>query len=108
MTYATSPALALAPGTHTAPGTGANTGPRTGRPSTEPPDIFDPPPLDAAKAAFIRAKDGYLIVRDTGPTTPPDLLAATAADPHAYAAWLDRTGKVPVAALASRRLHHTV
>ena len=31
MTRTTGPVLALAPGTHAAPGTGANTGPRTGR-----------------------------------------------------------------------------
>jgi hypothetical protein len=81
------PALALIPGPDHGPGMGANTGP--GSTYVRPPDIFDPPPLDNAKAAFIRAKDGYLIVRDNGPRKPPDLLAATSIDPHAYDAWLD-------------------
>ena len=37
------------------------------------PDIFDPPPLDSAKAAFIRAKDGYLIVREHEDDSAPGL-----------------------------------
>jgi hypothetical protein len=84
----TGPALALVPGPDHGPGTGANTGPDD-HSYVPPPDIFDPPPLDAARAAFIRAKDGYLIVRDNGPDLPPDLLTATSVDPHAYTAWLD-------------------
>ena len=76
------PTLAPAPGPSQGPGTGANAAPGLF------PDIFDPPYLDAAASAFIRAKDGWLdkIERHN----QPDLLfAASTLDPDAYTAWLD-------------------
>jgi hypothetical protein len=69
------PALALVPGTHPAPGTGANTGPD---------DPFGPPRnLYASDSAFARARDGYLLKDGS------QFLAATSLDPDAYTAWLD-------------------
>jgi hypothetical protein len=69
------PALALVPGTHPVPGTGANTGPN---------DPFVPPRnLYATDSAFTRARDGYL-TKDGN-----QFRAATSFDPDAYTAWLD-------------------
>ncbi len=68
------PVLALVPGTHQAPGTGANTddGPYVPRR-----DIY------ARDSAFARARDGYLTKLGN------DLLPASSIDPDAYTAWLD-------------------
>jgi hypothetical protein len=81
--------LALVPGTHPAPGTGANTDSGTHIPLR---DIY------AAQSAFTRAKDGYLIKQvsqfrpatATGPGIfDAEFLPATSIDPDAYTAWLD-------------------
>ena len=78
----TGPTLAPVPGPSTGPGTGANAAPGLF------PPIFDPPYLDAAASAFIRATDGWLVKRER--TNQPDLLfAASTLDPDAYSAWLD-------------------
>ena len=81
----TGPTLAPAPGT--TPGAGANAAGRY----TPPPGLLDPPRTDPAAAAFIRARDGYLITREHPgqPNRPPDLLPGAWLDPDAYTAWLD-------------------
>ncbi len=80
--------LAPEPGTHTVPGPGANAA--FGH-YTPPPGILDPPRTSPAAAAFIRARDGYLVTREYPhqPDRSPDLLTGTSLDPGAYDRWLD-------------------
>jgi hypothetical protein len=62
------PVLALVPGPHEGPGTGANTSAAH---------------LHAPASAYARARDGYWTKRDG------QHVAASSFDPHAYTAWLD-------------------